>query len=420
MLKRPSFVLFLAVILAAQLACNLPGSSPATPDTFATLNELYTASARTLEAAGTPSAFTPTPGLPLPTPTDSILPTPTPVSGSPAPLVRCDAAQFVADVTYPDGSLVNRNTSFVKIWRIRNAGTCTWTTSYALVFTGGDPLGAPAAVALPGSVNPGQSIEIPVPMIAPNKDGTYTGYWKLRNASGTLFGIGAQADKPFWVKIRVGGPSHTAYDFVARVCDAEWANAGEALPCPGAEGDAKGYVLPLNNPKLESGANANEPGLLTVPQDRRNGIISGQYPAFTIQSGDRFRALVNCRHNAKKCNVIFRLDFRSGGTVRTLGSWHEIYEGKFFPIDLDLSALAGQTGKFILYVSANGGMNEDFAVWINPRIVRQGNAPPTHTPSVTPTFTPTVTPSPTPTPTQTPTPTPTPTETETPSPTNTP
>jgi hypothetical protein len=413
--KQSPFILFLAAILVAQLACNLPGGSPATPDTFATLNDLYTASALTLEAAGTQSIFSPTPGLPPPTATDEASPTTTPtISGSPAPVVRCDAAQFLADVTYPDGSLVTRNASFVKIWRIRNVGTCTWTTSYALVFSGGDGMSAPAAVALPGSVSPGQFIEIPVTMIAPNRDGTYTGYWKLRNASGTLFGIGAQADTAFWVRIRVGGPSHVAYDFVNRVCDAEWSNAGETLPCPGAEGDAKGYVLALNKPKLESGATSNNPGLLTVPQDRRNGIISGQYPAFTIQAGDRFRALVNCQHNAKKCNVIFRLDFRSGGVVKTLGTWHEVYEGKFFQIDLDLSGLAGQTGKFILFVSANGGMNEDYAVWVNPHIVRQGNAPPTHTPSITPTFTLTFTPSPTFTQT------PTATETETPTPTNTP
>lgn len=124
----------------------------------------------------------------------------------------------------------------------------------------------------------------------------------------------------------------------------------------------------LNTPKMENGYTEDEPGLLTVPQNKNNGIISGQYPAFTIQAGDRFRTLVNCQHNSPNCNVVFRLDYRSGGQVKTLASWQEVYEGKYYPVDLDLSSLAGQTVKFILYVSSNGGSNQDNALWLNPHI----------------------------------------------------
>ncbi|MBK9600245.1 MAG: hypothetical protein IPO36_00110 [Anaerolineales bacterium] len=46
--KTPVF-LFVAILTTVQLACNFANST-ATPDTFATLNELYTASALTLEA----------------------------------------------------------------------------------------------------------------------------------------------------------------------------------------------------------------------------------------------------------------------------------------------------------------------------------------------------------------------------------
>src|SRR5690606_7225216 len=107
----------------------------------------------------------------------------------------------------------------------------------------------------------------------------------------------------------------------------------------------------------------------------------------------------SCQHNATKCNVIFRLQYLSGGQIKTLGSWHEVYEGKYFPIDLDLSSLAGTTLKFILVVDANGGNNQDFAIWLNPRLVRAGNPPPTSTASRTPTITLTSTPTLTPTPT---------------------
>jgi hypothetical protein len=328
---------------------------------------------------------------------------------------------FLGDVTYPDGSLVTRNSTFVKIWRIKNIGTCSWTPSYALVFTDGDAMSGPSAVALTRNVNPGDTIEIPVTLSAPSKDGNYRGYWKLRNASGVLFGFGAQADNAFWVDVKVTGTEYIAYNFADNYCTANWENNSNTLPCPGAVGDSNGFVVKLNAPVMENGATEDEPGLLTVPQDKNNGIISGQYPAITIQSGDRFRSIVNCQYDSKKCDVIFRLDYKNNGQVKTLASWHEIYEGKYYSVDVDLSSLAGETVKIILVVSSNGGQNNDNAIWLNPHIIRRGT-PPTVTP--TPTYTRTPTPTPTatsytPTPTSTFTPTATPTFTFTPTPTAT-
>lgn len=408
-IKRSSIILFLVSILTVQLACSLP-SNAATPDTFATLNGLYTASARTLEAAGTQSGITVTPGLPLPTSSGGpTVPTNTHIAVSPAPVSRCDAAAFLSDVTYSDGSLVTRNSTFVKIWRIENVGTCSWTPSYKLVFVSGDAMSGPSSVALTQNVNPGETLDLPVTLTSPGADGNYRGYWKLQNASGALFGIGEQANTAFWVDIKVIGPSYVAYDFIANYCNAKWENNDSALACPGTEGDVNGYVIKLNAPVMENGVTENNPGLLTVPQDQKNGIISGQYSAFTVQAGDRFRSIVNCQYRSKKCDVIFRLDYKNNGQVKTLGIWHEVYEGQYYPIDLDLSSLAGETVKFILTVSANGAQNNDNAIWLNPLIIRQGAGPtptPTFTATATSTFTPTFTPTLTPTLTPTSTPTP--------------
>jgi len=414
--KRSPLALFLAFIAIVQLACNLPSDS-ATPDTFATLNGLYTASAQTLESASTQPAFSPTPGLPLPTvatgggstavPPANIPATKTPIPQVPAPVSRCDAAQFVGDVTYPDGSLLTRNSTFVKIWKIKNIGTCSWTTSYALVFTGGDAMSGPAAASLSKNVNPGESIEVPVTLTAPGVDGSYRGYWKLRNSSNVLFGIGTQADTAFWVDIKVGGPSFVAYDFTSNHCAATWETNNGSVAC-GVDGGIAGYALKLTAPVMEDGSTENEPGLLTVPQDKDNGFISGQYPAITVQTGDRFRTIVNCQHNTKNCNVYFRLNYKVNGQVKTLASWHEVYEGKYYPVDLDLSSLAGQSVNFILVVEANGPQDNDQALWLNPYIIRQGTPPTaaptatfTSTPTATVTFTPTATATFTPTPTNT-------------------
>jgi hypothetical protein len=115
----------------------------------------------------------------------------------------CNSAAFVADVTVPDGTTFNPDTAFVKTWRLKNNGTCTWPKYYGLVFTSGSPLGAPASVAMPVSVAPGQMVDITVNMKAPTTPGSYRGYWMLKNASGVKFGIGTNADKAFWVDIKV-------------------------------------------------------------------------------------------------------------------------------------------------------------------------------------------------------------------------
>lgn len=398
MFKKHSLRLLFALLIIVQLACNAP-VAPSTPDTIATLNGLYTLAAQT-----STSAASPTPGLPLPTatplspiqPTASpILPVPTstPIilpSTAPTIVSRCDAASFVKDITIADGTVFSGGSKFTKTWRLKNTGTCSWTSSYALVFINGDAMSGPAVVSLPANVNPGQTIDISVNLTAPTKDGHYRGYWKLRNASNVLFGIGTSADTAFWVDINVKSSSYIAYDFVNGLCEASWTNNNStALPCPGAEDDERGYAFTIKNPKLENGNKIEDPSLLTVPMNVKNGLLAGTYPSFTIQDGDRFRALLSCRYNHDRCDVIFRLEFTSNGKTQTLGTWREVYEGKYYTIDLDLSDLAGKTGKFTLVVTANGSARDDEAVWVAPRIVRLGITPPTPTPSYTPSPTPT-------------------------------
>jgi hypothetical protein len=406
-------------LAAATLACNQV--TGATPQPAATLNALYTSAAQTLEGMSTQAAIatqiSSTPTLSL-----SITATPTVVNTftsvppfSPVPQSRCDAASFVSDVTYPDGSNVPLGGTFTKIWRLKNTGTCTWNASYALVFVSGDRLNAPTALALPTNVGPGQTVDLAVNLTAPNQTGHYRGYWKLRNPSNVLFGIGAAADGNFYVDVSVTGYTITGYDFLANYCQASWQNESQDLPCPGTDGDEKGFVLALSSPKMENG-NSQGNGLLTHPERENNGLISGKYPAFRIQSGDRFLAQVGCLHQANDCDMVLRLQYQIGnGSVRTLGQWREVYEGDSYPINIDLSTLSGENVKFILSVLANGSSHEDYAIWVNPRITRQSAQPatatatstpptvipPTATFTFTPTFTPTATPTFTLTPTQT-------------------
>ncbi len=56
-------------------------------------------------------------------------------------------ATFLGDSSPPTGALVAPGAALVKRWRVRNDGTCPWTADYALVFIGGDQLGATAGVS---------------------------------------------------------------------------------------------------------------------------------------------------------------------------------------------------------------------------------------------------------------------------------
>ncbi len=296
----------------------------------------------------------------------------------------CDAAQFIADVTVPDGTSFAPGEAISKTWRLKNVGTCSWTTSYAIVFVSGAQMGAPAVVNLPSAVAPGQTVDVTVNMTAPTTPGTYRGYWKLRNAANVLFGVGANANSTFFIEIRVTASSSTAYDFVANFCSASWTSGAGALACPGTDGDANGYVLKVDAPKLEDGSTDVTPGLVVGPQNVTDGFISGVYPAFTVQSGDRFQSIVSCAYGVSTCYVTFRLDYQIGsGPVKTFWSFREKTEGSFYRANVDLSSLAGQSVKFILTVTASGSPTGDRATWGGARIVRTGGGPgptPTKTP----------------------------------------
>jgi hypothetical protein len=311
-------------------------------------------------------SITPPPTV-TPAPTETPAPTPTP---TPFP---CDQAKFAADVTIPDGTLLRPNVAFTKVWRLQNIGSCPWTTDYALVFVGGDTLGAKAWLPLPASVQPGEMIDLPVEMVTPKDPGTYRGYWLLRNARGVLFGMGPDGDESFWVTVTVREPArYTAYNFATEHCDADWESDDGVRPCDDKPGDTRGFVVFLKDPDLEN-RKEDEPTLWVHPNEAEDGRITGLYPVFEVEDGDRFRAWVGCLADAKGCRAEFQLAYQTarGGAIRILGTWDEAYDGKVTDIDLDLSSLAGREVRFILQVTVQGD-NPELAetFWFMPRLDR--------------------------------------------------
>jgi hypothetical protein len=205
-------MLTLAIVVGA---CSLPSSAPPTEQTNP--NAIFTAAAQTVVAQLTQNALlnpTSAPATAVPA-TETAAPmaatsTPAPIAPLPTavnppaavPTTSCDAAQFVTDVTIPDGTTETAKATFVKTWRLKNIGTCTWNASYSLVFDSGNSMGGPATQPLTGTVAPGASVDISVNLQAPAADGAYRGFWGLSNGSGSRLSI--SGGKTFYVDIKVG------------------------------------------------------------------------------------------------------------------------------------------------------------------------------------------------------------------------
>jgi len=98
-------------------------------------------------------------------------------------------AEFVENVTIPDGTEILAGEVFVKTWRMKNTGTCTWTSSYSWTFRGGDILTLLDATMI-NEVKPAEEIDISVTLVAPETPGTYSGQWQFSGADQFFSGFG--------------------------------------------------------------------------------------------------------------------------------------------------------------------------------------------------------------------------------------
>jgi len=197
-MKKKTRIFNLIMILALFLgACNLPSNNVE--------DIASTAAAQTVEAFlnATPKSVTVTPSsTPLPAPATL---TPQPVfTNTPAVTATstCNVAQFVADVTIPDGTVMTPGQAFTKKWRIKNIGSCAW-SGYTLVFDSGDSMNGPASKPI-SALNPGQEVDLEVSLTAPATAGNYRGYWRITTNGSVLVPIvdGYQG-KSFYVDIKV-------------------------------------------------------------------------------------------------------------------------------------------------------------------------------------------------------------------------
>ncbi len=132
---------------------------------------------------------------------------PTPAPGVMPSKACIDGMASVEDLTYPDAGMaapavLQVGQPFVRTWRLRNVGTCTWNAAYKLSYSRGSSSlshmnGLPTSVAW--QVQPGAEYDLSLSLIAPDVVGTYMGVWELRNDEGRPFG------ERLHVGVKVGG-----------------------------------------------------------------------------------------------------------------------------------------------------------------------------------------------------------------------
>jgi hypothetical protein len=195
---RTKAILFMLVCLALIVtACT----SPAQNESLISTSVAQTLQAEPTEIPLLPTNTPDTSLTPLSTLTQAITPTSAATLSSAPSDPNCVHAELVSEYP-PDRTVFTPNTGFTKTWTIKNVGTCTWDTSYQLIFWSGEMMGGATYYNLPEFVAPGDDVSISVLLMSPATEGIYRGYWRLKTPWNAVFGVG-QYSQAFYAEIQV-------------------------------------------------------------------------------------------------------------------------------------------------------------------------------------------------------------------------
>jgi len=107
----------------------------------------------------------------------------------PVSAVKGPQAVLVRHVTLAHGSKLEQGQVLVKTWSVQNNGSESWPASTKLIFLRGDRdlLGETEEFSVV-SAQPGQTIEVSIPITTPIKAGNYTAYFQLADQDRNVFG----------------------------------------------------------------------------------------------------------------------------------------------------------------------------------------------------------------------------------------
>ena len=281
-------------------------------------------------------------------------------------------AVTVISQTVPDGSQLLPGENFLKVWRLRNAGTTTW-TNYRAVFVQSPGAGAMSVNLLTSGAStvpiptaaPGDLIDLSLPMRAPAEPGTYASYWQLQNASGTLFGtlLAVQMQvRSSGVTLQIA-PRQT-YEAATRTLMLA-ANVTDSLSRPVTIGNLNWSLRDISGVQRAAGSLTYQNGEWgtrhTLPAPLSAGLYSLQY---TLTEGGRSGSAVGSFslgdllditgtvRDGKTRTPLPGVDVRAGGKAALTDAI-----GKYFLGGLSPSALGMITGTKSGYTSYNASLD---------------------------------------------------------------
>lgn len=196
-------LMILSAIIVFVLACEVPGlATPASqssePVSLETIVAGTAGAAQTQTAAVAPSATQTATLPPLPTATVTETPTATPtvifiIPTSTEPFSPSDAgSQCRLTALVPFNPHVAPGTGVDISWTLNNTGDELWNElNMDFKYSSGTDMHKKDAYDLPSSVPPGGNVTITVPMVAPNKSGSYTTTWVLVLKKNTICKVSA-------------------------------------------------------------------------------------------------------------------------------------------------------------------------------------------------------------------------------------
>lgn len=163
-----------------QIAQALTSAVTPTTETLPTLTATITPTA-TLASTQTPLLTLTLPAQP------KTFATPLPYLTNVTGYSSCDNSNYLSDITIKDGTVLMPGEPFKKIWRLENTGNCAWREDYSLIFVSGYDMDG-ETTTINQYVAQGDTAKITVDLVAPDVEGTYTGYWILTNRENQVFG----------------------------------------------------------------------------------------------------------------------------------------------------------------------------------------------------------------------------------------
>ncbi len=184
--------MFLSILITTLIISGCQQKTP-TPATATIAAAAITTSTRL-------HTFTPTQSATAPAPTFTMTSSP-PLTTSTPPKTGQLAIIFISE-TVPDQTQFKPGQAFQKSWTLKNGGQQAWREDFVLAVTASKPdgelLNSPQSIPLNQPVQPGETIQIIVDLVAPSQSGQYTVYYQLQDNMGRPV-----PDSQIWVTIIV-------------------------------------------------------------------------------------------------------------------------------------------------------------------------------------------------------------------------